>query len=151
MEDLTKSLSPSSSRPVSFRYDTTSCHTPTIFATISTRSGMERSFVMMAFRNAGRNATQSQVFTSFKRFTTNSVIENGSRLPNTDSALRWRQRFISWRSKTGYSTSLARYPLPKYNAKASNRTCGPPCRDPLDVIGPAASSIFPRILASRVV
>ena len=108
MEDFTTRLSPSSLRPVSFRYDTTNGHTPTIFATTSTRPAME-----MAFRNAGRDVIQSRVSAPFKQFTTNSVNENGSRLPNTDAAVCLRQRFISWRSNVGYSTSLARCPLSK--------------------------------------
>ena len=99
MEDLTPRLSPSSLWPVSFRYEKTNGHTPTIFANTSTRPGMERSFVMMAFRNAGRDGIQSQVSAPFKRFITNSVIENGSRLPNTDAAVRWRQRFSSRRQR----------------------------------------------------
>ena len=108
LEDLTIRLSPSSLWPVSFKYDTTSGHTPTMFATTSTRSGIERSFVRMAVRNAGRDAIQFLASAPFRQFTTNSVIENGSRLPNTDAAVRWRQRFNSRRSNVGYSTSSAR-------------------------------------------
>ena len=112
MEDLTTRLSPSSLRLVSFRYDTTNGHTQTMFGTTSTRSGMERSFVMMALQNAGRHAIQSRVSAPFRRFITNSVMENGSRLPNSDAAVRWRQRFNNLTSNVGYSTSFARYPLP---------------------------------------
>ena len=151
MEDPTTRLSPLSLRPVSFRYDTTSGHIPTMFATTSTKSGMERSFVIMALRNVGRHAVQSRVSATFRRFITNSVIENESRLPNTDAALRWRQRFSNRRSNVGYSTSFARYPLPKKLAKASASICGPPCRDTIDVSGPAASRILAKIVASRVV
>ena len=61
MEDFTTRLSPSTLWPVSFRYHTTSGHTPKIFATTSTRLGMERSLVMMALRNAGSGAIQSRV------------------------------------------------------------------------------------------
>ena len=39
--------------------------------------------------------------------------DNWSRLPNTDAAVCWRQRFNSRRSKVGCSTSFARYPLPR--------------------------------------
>ena len=95
------------------QYDSTSGHTPIMLATTSTRPGVERSFVMIALRNAGRDAIQSQVSARFKRCTKSSVIENGSRVSNTDAAVRWRQRFISRRSKVGYSTSFARYPLPR--------------------------------------
>ena len=147
-ENLTTRLSPSSFRPVFFRYDTNNGQTPTIFATTSTRPGMERSFVMMAFRNAGWDAIQSRVSALFKRLTTNSIIENGSRLPNTDAAVHWRQRFISRRSNLGYSTSFARYPFPTKLAVAAARTCGPRCRN---TSGPTASEIFPRIVASSVV
>ena len=151
MEDLTTRLSPSSLRPVSFRYGITNGHTPTIFATTLTGRGIERSFVMMVFRKVGQDAIQSRVSGAFKRYTTNSVIENGFRLPNTDAAVDWRQRFISRRSNVGYSENLARYPLPKYSAKASAKTRGPACRDTTDAFGPAASRFFSRIVASKVV
>ena len=142
---------PSSLWPVSFKYDTISGHTPTMFAITSTRPGMERSFVIMALRNAGRDAIHSLVSAPFRRFTTNSVMENGSRLPNTDAAVHWRQRFKTRRSKMVYSTSFERYPLPKNFPKTSASTCGPPCRDTKDVSGPAASTIFAKNVPSRVV
>ena len=151
MEDLSTRLSLSTSRPVSFRYVNTNGHTPTMFPTTSTRLGIERSFVILAFSDAGGDAIQSRISAPFKRFTTNSVIEKGSRLPNTDAAVRRRQRFISRRSNVGYSTSLARYPLPKKLAKSSARTCGFPCRDSINASGPAASRKIPRIVASWVV
>ena len=66
-------------RPVSLMYDTIKGHTPTMFATTLTRSGIDRLFVMMALRNAGREAIQSRVSAPFNRFTTKSVKENGSR------------------------------------------------------------------------
>ena len=100
-EDLSTKLSSSTLRPVSFKYDTTNGHNPTIFATTSTGPGMQGLFLMMAFRNAGRDAIQSLISALLKWFTANSVIENGSRLPNTDAAVRWRQRFISGRSNVG--------------------------------------------------
>ena len=112
-KDLTTRLSPSSFRPVSLRYDTIKGHTPTMFATTLTNSGIGKSFVMMALRKAGREAIQSRVSAPFRRFTTNSINENGSKLPNTDEAVRWRQRFNNRRSNVGYSTSFACYPLPK--------------------------------------
>ena len=88
MENLTTILSPSSSRPVFLMCDTTNGHTPKIFATKAPRPDMERSFVLMAFRNTGRDAIQSRVSEPVKQFTTNSVPENGSNLPNTDAAVR---------------------------------------------------------------
>ena len=60
-EDITTRLYLLSLRPVSFRYDTTNGHTPTIFVTISTGPGTKKSFVMMAFRNAGQDAIQIRV------------------------------------------------------------------------------------------
>ena len=87
-KDLTTRLSPLSLRPVSLRYDTIKGHTPTMFATASTRPGMDRSFLTIALRKAGREAIQSRVSAPFNRFTTNSVKENGSRLPKTDGAVR---------------------------------------------------------------
>ena len=80
VKDLTTRLSPSSLRPASFRYDTTSGHIPTMFATTSTRPGMERSFVMTALRNAGREAIQSRDSALFNGFIMNSVMDIGSRL-----------------------------------------------------------------------
>ena len=112
-KDLTTRLSPSSFRPVSLRYDTIKRHTPTMFATTSTRPGMDSSLVMMSLRKAGREAIQSRVSAPFRRFTINSVSENGSRLPKTEEAVRWRQRFNSRRSKVGYSISFVWYPLPR--------------------------------------
>ena len=97
----TTRLSPSYLRPVSFRYDTTYGRTPTIFATTSTRLGIETSFVILAFRKAGRDAIQFRVSAPLKQFITNSVIKNGSRLPNTDVAVRWGQRFMQPEIKHG--------------------------------------------------
>ena len=128
-KDLTTRLSPSSLRPVSLRYGTIKGHTPTMFATTSTRPGMDRSFVTIALRKAGREAIPSRVAAPFNRFTTNSVRENGSRLPKTEEAVRWRQRFNTRRSNAGYSMSFAWYPLPRWLAKASESTCGPPWSD----------------------
>ena len=122
-----------------------------MFATTSTRYGIDRSFVMMALRNAGREAIQSRVSAPFKRFTTNCVSENGSRLPKRDAAVRWRQRFNNRRSNVGYSISFSWYPVPRELAKASAGTCGPPCNDTTDESGPAASKILAKIVASNVV
>ena len=112
-KDITTRLSPSSLRPASLRYDTIKGHTPTMFATTSTRPGMDRSFVLIALRKTGREAIQSRVSAPFKRFTTNSVSEKWSSHPKTDEAVRWRQRFKNRRSNVGYSTSSAWYPLPR--------------------------------------
>ena len=87
-KNLTTRLSPSSFRPVSLRYDTIKGHTPTMFATTLTSSGFDKSWVMMALRKAGREAIQSRVSAPFRRFTMNSVSENGSRLPKTTEAVR---------------------------------------------------------------
>ena len=106
-KDLTTRLSPSPFRPVSLRYDTIKGHTPTMFATTSTRPGMDSSLVMMTLRKAGREAIQSWVSATFRRFTKNSVSENGSRLPKTNEAVRWRQRFISRRSNVGIQLVLS--------------------------------------------
>ena len=150
-KDFTTRPAPSSLRPVSFRYDTIKGHSPTMFATTSTRPGIERSFVMMALRSAGREAIQSRVSAPFNRFTTTSVRESGSRLPNTDEAVRWRQRFNSRRWNVEYSKSFDWYPLPRWLAKASASTCRPPCNDTSAVSGPTASRILPKTVASNVV
>ena len=121
-KNLTTRLSPSSLRPVSLRYDTIKGNTPTMFATTLTSSDIDKSWVMMALRKAGREAIQSQVSAPFRRFTINSVSENGSRLPKTNEAVRWRQRFISRRSNVGYSNSFVWYQLPRYFANASAST-----------------------------
>ena len=110
-EDFTSRLSPSSLWPVSFRYATTNGHTPTILATTSARPGMERSFLMMAFRNAGKDAIHSRVSAPLKRFNTNSAIENGLGLRNTDAAVPWRQRFINGEIKCGVLHQLATVPI----------------------------------------
>ena len=68
----------------------------------TTRPGIKRSFVMMAFRNAGRDAIQSLVSAALRQITAKSVMENGSRLSNTYAAVRWRQRFNSRESNVGY-------------------------------------------------
>ena len=112
-KDFTTRLSPSSLRPVSLKYDTIKGHTPTMFATTLMSSGIDKSWVMMALRKAGREAIQSRVSAPFRRFTINSVSENGSRLPKTIEAVRWRKRFISRRSNVGYSISFVWYPLPR--------------------------------------
>ena len=125
-KDLTTSLPPSPCRPVSFRNDTIKGQTPTMFATTLTSWGIDKSCVMMALRKAGREAIQSRVSAPFRRFTLNSVSENGSRLPKTNEAVRWRQRFNRRRSNMGYSTSFVWYPLPKKLLNALASTCGPP-------------------------
>ena len=112
-KDLTTRLSPSSFRPVSLRNDTINGQTPTMFATTSTSPGIDKSWVMMALRKAGRAAIQSLVSAPFRRFTRNSVREKRSRLPKTDEAVRWRQRFKSRRSNVGYSINFVWHPLPK--------------------------------------
>ena len=149
--DLATRLSPSSLRPDSLRYDTIKGHTQTMFANTLTNSGIDRLFMMITLRNAGLEANQSRVSAPFKRFTTNSASENGSRLPKTEEAVRWRQRFNNGISNVGYSTSFAWYPLPRQLAKASDNTCGAPCNDTAAVSGPAASGILGKIVACNVV
>ena len=58
--DHTTRLSPSSFRPVFFRYETIESHTPTIVATTSTSSGITR-LLLMAFFSAGRETIQSRL------------------------------------------------------------------------------------------
>ena len=149
MEDFTRRLFPTTFWQVSFRYDTTSGHTPMMLGTTLTRPGIDKALVMMAFRNAGLDAIQSRVSASHKRLTTNSVFENCSGLPNTNAANRRRQGLNNWRPNVGYSTSLAWYALPKYLAKASVRTCDLPCSDTIDTARSTASRIFHRIVAVR--
>ena len=106
-KDLTTRLSPSSFRPVSLRYDTIKGHTPTMFATTSTRPGMDSSLVMMALRKAGREAIQSRVFAPFRRFTINSVSENGSRLPKTEEQCAEGNASIAADRKSGIQLVLS--------------------------------------------
>ena len=96
---------------------------------------------MRTFRSAGQDTIQSRVSAPSKRFATVSVIENGSRLPNTEAAVRLRQRFSSQRSNVGYSMSLAKNPS-RLLSKASTEKRGPLCRDTTDASGPAASRFF---------
>ena len=56
-EDLTTTLSPSSLRPVSFKWETINGHTPMMLATKSTRWGIIKSLYRMAFFRAGRETT----------------------------------------------------------------------------------------------
>ena len=85
--DHTTRLSPLSFRPVSFRNATIKGHTPTILATTSMISGIARRLVKMAFFSAGREAIQSRLSAPFDLFTMNSVMEYGSRVPNTLNAV----------------------------------------------------------------
>ena len=85
--DHTTRLSPSSFRPVSLRNATIKGHTPTILAATSTSSGIARLLVKMAFFSAGREAIQSRLSAPFNRFTMNSVMEYGSRVPKTLDAV----------------------------------------------------------------
>ena len=59
-EDLTTRLSPSSLPPVYFNYDTINGHTPMILATTSTKWGIPKSLVKMAFLWAGRADIQAR-------------------------------------------------------------------------------------------
>ena len=150
-KDLTTRLSPSSFRPVSLRNDTINGQTPTMFATTSTSPGIDKSWVMMALRKAGRAAIQSLVSAPFRRFTRNSVSENGSRLPKTDQAVRWRQTLQKPQINVGYSINFAWYPLPKYLQTPR------PAREDLHEVtqqqrqGQQHPRILPKMVASKVV
>ena len=78
-----------------------------MFATTLTSSGIDKAWVMMALRKAGREAIPSRNSAPFRRFTINSVSENGSRLPKTNEAVRWRHRFLSRRSNVGFQLVLS--------------------------------------------
>ena len=85
--DHTTRLSPSSFRPVSLRNATIKGHTPTMFATASTSSGIARRLVKMAFFRAGREAIQSRLSAPFSLLMINSVMEYGSKVPKTLDAV----------------------------------------------------------------
>ena len=75
--------------------------TPMMLAKMSTRCGILKSLVRMAFFRAGREDIQSRVSAPFNRFTMNSVIATTSKLPNTLEDVRCKHRLKSRRSKTG--------------------------------------------------
>ena len=100
-EDLTTRLFPSSLRPVSFKKETIRGQTPMMVATTSTKFGILKSLVRMAFFKAGRKDIQSRVSAPFSRLTMYSVIGSPSKLPNTMEDVRCRHRLKSRRSKTG--------------------------------------------------
>ena len=101
-------------------------HTPTMLLTTSTRDGIDSSPVMMARRRLDRDIIQSRCSAPFRRLTTNSVIEKGSKDPKTEDDTFCKHRFRRRRSKMGYSTSLCEYPLPKYSLYVLDNTCDPP-------------------------
>ena len=79
-------LSPPSFFPVSFRYEPMSGHTPMMLLTTSRRPGRERSPVSMAMRGDCLDCIQSGRSAPFNRLTKNSVIEKGSKVPETTNA-----------------------------------------------------------------
>ena len=66
--------------------------TPMMLATTSTRCGILKSLVRMAFFRAGREDIQSRVSAPFNRLTINAVIASPSKLPNALEAVRCRRR-----------------------------------------------------------
>ena len=108
---------------------------------------MERSFVIMAFRNAGRDAIQSESLCP-----SNAL----SRIPSLRTGQAPKHRCSSSLAATQKQPEIKRRILHELGTVpisqiASKRTCGPPCKDTTDASGPAASRIFAKIVASRVV
>ena len=122
----TTKLSPSVFRPVSLRYSTMRGRTPTMLLMTSTRDGIDSSPVMMARRRLDLDIIQSRCSAPFRRVTTSSVIEKGSKDPKMEEDTFCKRRFRRRRLKMGYSSSLCEYPLPKYSWYVSASTCDPP-------------------------
>ena len=118
-------------------------HTPTMFLTTSTSDGIDSSPVMMARRGLERDIIQSRCSAPFRRVTINSVIEKGSKDPNTEEETFCKHRFKRRRSKMGYSTSLCVYPFPKYSPYVSANTCDPPETATMDAVPPTADATDP--------
>ena len=137
----TTQLSPSVFRPVSLRYTTMRCQTPTMLLTTSTRDGIDSSPVMMARRGLDRDIIQSRCSTTFRRVTMNSLIENGSKDPKTEEDTFCQHNFRRRKSKMGNSTSLCEYLLPKYSLYVSANTCDPPEIATRDAELPTAATI----------
>ena len=97
------------------RYNTMSGQTPTMLAT-STSDGICSSFVMITRRKLECEMIQSWCSAPLRRLMMNSLIEKGSKQPNTDDATFWRHPFSSRKTKIWYSINLSAYPLPKYSA-----------------------------------
>ena len=76
-----------------------------MLATMSTRWGIPKSFVKMAFFGAGRDYIQSRVSVNFSRVTMNSVHANPSKLPNAQDVVPCKQRLNKRRSKYVWSTN----------------------------------------------
>ena len=144
----TTRLSPSVLRPVSLRYTTMRGHTPTLLLTTSTRDGIDSSPVIMARRRLVRDIIQSRCSAPFSRVTMNSVIEKGSKDPKTEEDTFCKHRFRRRRSKTGYSTNLCEYPLPKYSLYESASTCDPPESETRDAELPTAATTDPSTVTS---
>ena len=100
-EDLTTKLSPLSLRPVSFKYEKINGHTPMMLATTSTRLGLTKSLVRMAFFRVAREDIQSRVSAPFSRLTMKSVLASPSKLSKTLEAVRCKHHLNRRRSKNG--------------------------------------------------
>ena len=125
-------------------------HTPTMLPTTSTRDGIDSSPVMMARRRLVLDIIQSRCSAPFSRVTINSVMEKGSNDPKTADDTFCRQRLRRRRSKTGYSTSLREYPLPKYSLYVSATKCDPPEIATRDAELPTAATTDPSTATSCV-
>ena len=147
---FTTKLSPSVFLPVSLRYTSMSCHTPTMLLTTSTRDGIDSSPVMMARRRLVRDIIQSRCSAACSRVTRNSVTEKGSKDPKTQDDTFCKHRFRRRRSEMGYSTSLCEYPLPKYSLYVSASTCDPPEIATGDAELPTAATTGPSTATSCV-
>ena len=125
-------------------------HTPTMLLTTSTRDGIDSSPVMMARQRPDRDSIQLRCSAPFRRVTTNSVIEKGSKDPKTEEDTFCKHRFRRRRSKMGYSTSLCEYPLPRYSLYVSASTCDPPEIATRDAELPTAATTDPSTATSCV-
>ena len=67
----------------------------------STRWGIRKSLVKIAFLRAGRGEIQPRVSAPFSQLTGNSVMASSSKLPNTLKAVHCKQRLNKRRSKLG--------------------------------------------------
>ena len=132
------------------KYTTIRGHTPTMLLTTSTKDGIDSSPVMMARRRPDRDIIQSRCSARFRCVTKNSVIEKGFKDPKTEEDTFCKHRFRRRRSKTGNSTSLCEYPLPKYSLYVSANTCDPPETATRDAEPPTAATTDPSTATSCV-
>ena len=125
-------------------------HTPTMLLTTSTSDGIDSSPVMMARRRLERDIIQSRCYAPFERVTKNSVIYEGSKDPKTTEDTFCKHRFRRRKSKTGYSTSLRLYLIPRNSPQVSAITCDPPETATRDAELPTAATTDPSIATSCV-